>query len=975
VTVFTHAAALTLALIATASGAASGTTSGSGEVKALADMVERMKAAPRGPFTRLRWFCADGTVHPPRPYPCEERGGGVQHGELGEDALALRAAGYQIANVLADLQPEEFLRAGEARRRLTHLLIERFLIGIDDGWILRRARYYRGALQEEDERAGAQRLLLAMAGDDALLARDFLALRTAARLLPHGADGPSASLVRQLSAALSERDPGFLTLRNKIHVQPGPEDAAAVRAYAGRVDDDALRGEFERLIQAIDALYSSAATAEAMRALARRLKASAPLKPLLERSAAALRGEKDASTRVSLLARFLGQARDAVGDVRSPTIRLALVDLSNLAEAEMFAAASALRGSVASKTRSQQMALVGDTLHAIYGAGLLSVRERTALATELASLREPTMPLVDYKRVLDYLARVPGWSARRLHYHFGAGMHGLAEVEPRAARFIEDQLRGSPLFLFADVIDRLTRDANRLAGVRNELDGETVGSGLRALNPGLARGVLRNAPRAGESYDPGGIYILPETESDLPPVAGILTAGAGNPLSHVQLLARNLGIPNVGVDEALLPRLQPMVGAQVVLAVTGRGAVQLTRADARHEGLFKRRRDASEQTRIRPDMNKLDLDRRELLTLTALRARDSGRTVGPKAAKLGELKSSFPDAVAEGLAIPFGIFRALLDRPYENSGKSVFRWMQDSYRALEALPANSPERSARTEAFRKTLYEWILAAPLDADFVRQLRSDLQRVFGKDGSYGVFVRSDTNVEDLPNFTGAGLNLTVPNVVGADAIMAAIPRVWASPFTARAFAWRQSHMDTPEHVYPAVLLMLSVNADKSGVMVTEDIDTGSREWLSVAVNEGVGGAVDGQAAESLRVPMDGTPPRLLSQATADIRRRIDPRGGVTKIPATGTDYVLRPGEIRQLVDLARVLPQRFPAVVDAAGQPVPADIEFGFIDGRLQLFQIRPFLESRQARSNAYLNGLDAHMKDLSTLRVTLNEVPR
>ena len=51
-----------------------------------------------------------------------------------------------------------------------------------------------------------------------------------------------------------------------------------------------------------------------------------------------------------------------------------------------------------------------------------------------------------------------------------------------------------------------------------------------------------------------------------------------------------------------------------------------------------------------------------------------------------------------------------------------------------------------------------------------------------------------------------------------------------------------MDKPEHVYPAVLLMLSVDADKSGVLVTQDIDTGSPQWLSVAVNEGVGGAVD-------------------------------------------------------------------------------------------------------------------------------------
>ena len=54
----------------------------------------------------------------------------------------------------------------------------------------------------------------------------------------------------------------------------------------------------------------------------------------------------------------------------------------------------------------------------------------------------------------------------------------------------------------------------------------------------------------------GGIYLLPETVSDLPPVAGILTRGEGSSLSHVQLLARNLGIPNVVVGEERVPAVQ-----------------------------------------------------------------------------------------------------------------------------------------------------------------------------------------------------------------------------------------------------------------------------------------------------------------------------------------------------------------------------------------------------------------------------------
>jgi hypothetical protein len=112
---------------------------------------------------------------------------------------------------------------------------------------------------------------------------------------------------------------------------------------------------------------------------------------------------------------------------------------------------------------------------------------------------------------------------------------------------------------------------------------------------------------------------------------------------------------------------------------------------------------------------------------------------------------------------------------------------------------------------------------------------MAREFGPGFKGGVFIRSDTNVEDLPGFTGAGLNLTLFNVAGFERIVKGILEVWASPYTARAWGWRQSHMKGPEHVYPAVLLLKTVPSDVSGVMITQDVDTGDGRWLTVAVNE--------------------------------------------------------------------------------------------------------------------------------------------
>jgi phosphoenolpyruvate synthase/pyruvate phosphate dikinase len=370
----------------------------------------------------------------------------------------------------------------------------------------------------------------------------------------------------------------------------------------------------------------------------------------------------------------------------------------------------------------------------------------------------------------------------------------------------------------------------------------------------------------------------------------------------------------------------------------------------------------------------LDLKTRDVILLDDLRASDSGRIAGPKAANLGELKNRFPEAVVDGLVIPFGVFRTILDKPIEPGGPPMFRWMQQQYKHLEDLKDDPEEYSRAPRRFLARVRNWILRVDPGPDFRSHLRTEMARVFGVEGTYGVFVRSDTNVEDLPGFTGAGLNLTVPNVVGFGSVMEAIVRVWASPFEERAYAWRQAHMEQPEHVYVSVLLMRSVPVEKSGVMVTVDLESGHPGWISVAANKGIGGAVAGQQAEELRVNVETHEVRVMAEATEPRRRVLLPDGGIAKIPADSTDSVLEKEEIGRLIELTRTLPDRFPLSRDRGGQPVPADIEFGFYRGRLFLFQIRPFLESSRARQSRFLNGLDRRLDTGRVSSIDLDQVP-
>jgi phosphoenolpyruvate synthase/pyruvate phosphate dikinase len=262
-----------------------------------------------------------------------------------------------------------------------------------------------------------------------------------------------------------------------------------------------------------------------------------------------------------------------------------------------------------------------------------------------------------------------------------------------------------------------------------------------------------------------------------------------------------------------------------------------------------------------------------------------------------------------------------------------------------------------------------------AEFRTSLRQAMLQSFGPKESYGVFVRSDTNVEDLPGFSGAGLNLTLPHVVGFENVVQAILRVWASPFTDRAYGWRQANMNQPEQVYVSVLLMRSVAAEKSGVMVTANVANGDRNWLTVAVNEGVGGAVEGQRAEELLIERSSGQVRLQAQAAEPFKRVLRPEGGVAKVPASGAEEILTGEDIRTLRWMADSLPERFPRLINVSGEPVPADIEFGFAAGKFALFQIRPFLESSRARRSRYLQRLDDELPKAGTFTVDLHQVPR
>ena len=431
--------------------------------------IEEMKSMERGPFARLRWFCNDGTVMPPESYACRDHGGGYQHGELGSQANELRAQGFMVANVLAGLDPEEMIADPGFQDLYAQILIERFLMAVDDGWIFRRALYYRGAIQEEDERAAARELLSEMASRPYWTGPGYGALRAGVRMLPHGTNSASIQKVRQVSASLSDKDLGFKPLRAKIHGTPGAEDADSVRKYAETLNSVAARQPYLDLADEIDGIYQPAPLSDELNSMAARYTAAPWLQEMLREYAARLKTETTAGSRFATTAELLADLRSTIDRVKSPQVRLELLDLSLRAEGENFRAAAALNPKLPGASRKQRVSFLESAGRAAYGTGVVNARLLDEMLRTLKSMQQDSIPLNQYLLDLAYLGRAPGWGTQSLRMHFFDSMEKLAQIEPLSMLFIQDQLRGSPLFIYSKVIDGLSRDANRLAGVKHRL--------------------------------------------------------------------------------------------------------------------------------------------------------------------------------------------------------------------------------------------------------------------------------------------------------------------------------------------------------------------------------------------------------------------------------------------------------------------------------------------------------------------------
>jgi hypothetical protein len=468
---------------------------------------------------------------------------------------------------------------------------------------------------------------------------------------------------------------------------------------------------------------------------------------------------------------------------------------------------------------------------------------------------------------------------------------------------------------------RQDQESQALAGINRVLQSEiNKEQGYQALNVARGVGRVHVIEKLDDHVEIGfnEILVLSEVPLQLPPVAGIITSQPSTPLSHINLLAKGWGVPNAYIKNA--HELLKQYDGWWVSFETKHDGYSIKRADLNQVREYQRRM-AARTDLLRP---RYDLAERRLLSLTEQRA-TSSRAFGSKSANLGEVANAkLPGIlVPPGFTIPFFYYDSFLKQ--NKLDDEIYEMMND-----QKFVHDPAYRRARLTELRQKIQAGKVSEPLRRAVLRRIAAEYR---GK----GVFVRSSSNSEDLPNFSGAGLYTTVPNVKGDLELIEAIKTVWASLWNFEAYEARERANVDHTKIFMAVLLQEGINSESSGVMITRDpFDGENKGAIYISAKRGLGiKVVEGKrVAEQIIFRPRSNAVRVLTRSAEDSLLTFDENGGVKEVPITDERAVLTDDIIRRLVRAATTIKRVF--------NGREQDIEWAFMKGQIYIVQSRPFI---------------------------------
>ncbi len=206
--------------------------------------------------------------------------------------------------------------------------------------------------------------------------------------------------------------------------------------------------------------------------------------------------------------------------------------------------------------------------------------------------------------------------------------------------------------------------------------------------------------------------------------------------------------------------------------------------------------------------------------------------VGGKNASLGEM---FQALVPKGINVPYGF--AITTEGYWHYVDS--NNLRDQIREiLEGLDtSNIEDLSMRGKKVRDLIYYSKIPEDLEQE-IRDAYAKLCEKYGPDTD--VAVRSSASAEDLPDASFAGQQDTYLNIRGAERVIDACKKCFASLFTDRAISYRYDKGFDQFSVGLSIGVQKMVRSDLacSGVMFTIDTESGFRDVVFITATYGLG-----------------------------------------------------------------------------------------------------------------------------------------
>lgn len=437
------------------------------------------------------------------------------------------------------------------------------------------------------------------------------------------------------------------------------------------------------------------------------------------------------------------------------------------------------------------------------------------------------------------------------------------------------------------------------------------------LNEAEAFGTLR-LMQLDERPGARDVVLYESLPNEMPHVAGIITGFRQTPLSHVNLRAVQDNIPNAYIRNAnQLDSIKDLIGDYVYFRVAADGYEirEATRAEV--ENHFAGLRPAEPQTPIR------DLSVRTIRPLAQVNFVDSS-SVGVKAANVAALRTlGFPEqAIPDGFAVPFYFYDEFMK--FNNFYNDVERMM-----ALPNFETDAGLRDRVLDILREGIEEGEMP-----DWMLDALAVLQSSFPAD--IPIRLRSSTNNEDLPGFSGAGLYDSFTHRPDEGHIAKSVKQVFASLWNFRAFEEREFYKI--DHYSAAMGILVHPNYDDeaaNGVAVSDDI-----VYEVPGVNPGRTYYVNVQIGEDLVTnPEDASiPEEVLLNSALPVKDRLINR-------SNRTNEILLSAEYKQdLRDYLNRIHNGFRELYGIdAGEQFAMEIEFKITyDGVLAIKQARPWV---------------------------------